>query len=109
MVYSNFDTLFLTETWMLGDVSPAFKAATPATYQYFHEARPVTGSGSQGGGCGSIISSHILNVKFSCRKCSTFESLETQFNCSNDKIVAHLVCRPAGHIINDFLWVLRVH
>ena len=56
-----------------------------------------------GCGFGEIISRHIPNVKVSCKKFSTFECMEIQFNCSKDKIVAFLVYRPAGHIISDFL------
>ena len=100
---SKLDILFLTETWQTSDISPAFTAATPKTHNYFHVTRPGTGSGNVGGGCGAIISRHLPNVKVSSRKFNTFECMELQFNCSNDKIVAYLVYRPAGHIINDFL------
>ena len=85
---SKLDILFLTETWQTSDISPAFKAATPSTHNYFHITRPGTGSGKNGGGCGAIISRNIPNTKFSCRNFSTFECMEVQFNCSNDKIVA---------------------
>ena len=75
IVDSKFDILFLTETWQTSDVSQAFKAATPTSHHYYHVKKPVTGSGSGGGGCGIIISRDILNVKFSCRKFSTFECM----------------------------------
>ena len=64
--------------------------------------RPVTGSGRPGGGCGVNTSRHSPNVKFSCRRFSTFECIEIQFNCSNDKIVAYLVYRAAGLIKKVF-------
>ena len=78
-----------------------FRRATPATHHYYHVTRPVTGSGSVCGGCGVIISRLVPNVKFSCRKFSTFECMEIQFNFSNGKILAYLVYRPAGHIKNE--------
>ena len=77
--------LFLTKMFQVSDVSPAFKAATPTAHHYYHVTRPVTGSGSPEGGCGVIISRHIPDIKFSCRKFSTFEYIEIHFNCSNDK------------------------
>ena len=79
-VDSKFDIFFLTETWQTSVISPAFYGATSTTHHYFHVTRPGTGSGSTGGGCGAIISRHILNVKFSCIKISTFEWKEVQFN-----------------------------
>ena len=85
------DILFLTETWQVSDVSPSFKAATPSTLHDYHITSLVTESGSPGSGYGVIISRHTPNVKFSCRKCSTFECMEIQLNCSNDKIVVYLV------------------
>ena len=33
--------------------------------------------------------------------------MELQFNCSNNKIAAYLVYRPAGHITNEFFVVFE--
>ena len=110
IVYSKLDIIFPTENWQTSDISPVFKAATPTTHNYCHVTTPGAGSGNADGGCGAIISRHIPNIKLSCRKSSTFGCMEIQFNCSNDKIVAYLVYRPAGHVINDFYWwILRVY
>ena len=45
IVDSKLDVLFLTETWQLSDVSPAFKAATPLTHKFHHIVRPGAVSG----------------------------------------------------------------
>ena len=104
----NWTDFFLNETWQLSDVLPAYKADTPTTHHYYLVMGPVTGSDSPGGGCGVIISRHIPNIKFLCRKFRTFECIEIQFNCSNDKFVVDLVYRPAGHI-RIFFAILRVY
>ena len=88
IVGSKFNIWFLAETWHIGDVSPAFKAATSKTHQFYHVMRPVTGLGNPGGGVGVITSRHIPNMQFSCRKFSTFECMCIQFNYSNDKFRA---------------------
>ena len=104
LVDSNLDILFVTETWQLADVSPAFKTATLLTHTFHHVTRPGTVSCNPGGGIGVIVWRHIPNVEFSCRKLSTFECMEIQFNCANDKTLGYLVYRSAGHITNDFFY-----
>ena len=101
-VESNSDILFVTKTWQLEDVCPAFKAVTPFTHNFYHVIRPGTVSSNAGDGLGVIVKWQIPNVKFSCRKFNTFECMEIQFNCASDKILAYLVYRTAGHTTNDF-------
>ena len=102
IVDSKMDVMFLTETWHLSDVSPAFKAATPLTHESNHIVRPGAVSGHPGHVLGVNVRRHILNVKFSCRTFNTFEYMDLQFKCASDKIVAYLVYQPAGHITNYF-------
>ena len=59
--------------------------------------------GQPEGGLGVIARGHIPHSKFYVENSNNFECMEIQFNCASDKIVAHLVYRPAGHITNDFL------
>ena len=47
-VYFNLDILFVTETWQLAGVSPAYKAATPLTHKFQHVIWPGTVSGTSG-------------------------------------------------------------
>ena len=91
MVDSKLDVLFLTETWHLSDVSPAFKAATPLTHKFHHIILPGSVSGHPGGGLSVTVRRHMPNVKFSCRKFNNFECMDLHSICASDKIVAYLV------------------
>ena len=91
--------------WQTSDVLPAFKAVTLTAHNYYHVTRPVTSSDSASCGWDVIISRHITNEKFSCIKFSTLECMEIHFKGSEDKIVAYLVYRLVGRIINKFFFV----
>ena len=100
-VSQNYDSVALTETWLIKDDQAEINVLTASGYSLCHLPRANT----RGGGVGVLFKSTLSKISETPLTTDTFEGLSVTLQCPETKnnVRVYVIYRPPSTLPRDFL------